>query len=86
MLEPTTLVSGARVDYGFGLWSETTGGRRAVYHDGAIPGFHAQAAAYPDAELVVVVLTNANPAAAPPALPVAAQVERAVAARAHQEP
>lgn len=58
MVAPTRLVDGRLADYGFGLSVVTPDGRPKVAHNGAMLGFSASAAYYPDAELTVVVLVN----------------------------
>jgi CubicO group peptidase (beta-lactamase class C family) len=54
----TRLASGRVVDYGFGLSLVGLDGRRKVAHNGAMLGFSASVAFYPDAGLTVAVLTN----------------------------
>jgi D-alanyl-D-alanine carboxypeptidase len=58
MSAPTRLQDGRLVDYGFGLSLVALDGRPKVAHNGAMLGFSASAAYYPDAELTVVVLAN----------------------------
>lgn len=58
MSAPTRLEGGREVDYGLGLSLVAPDGQRKVAHNGAMLGFSASAAYYPDAELAVVVLTN----------------------------
>lgn len=58
MAEPTPVAGGEFADYGFGLSRVPLGGRRKIAHNGAMLGFSASAAYYPDGELTVVVLTN----------------------------
>jgi D-alanyl-D-alanine carboxypeptidase len=58
MVAPTRLADGRLVEYGFGLSLVTLDGRRKLAHNGAMLGFSASAAYYPDSELTVVVLVN----------------------------
>ena len=58
MIAPTRLKDGRAVDYGFALSLVTLDGQRKVAHNGAMLGFSASAAYYPDSEHTVVVLTN----------------------------
>jgi len=58
MSAPAQLDDGSRVDYGFGLSLVSLDGRRKIAHNGAMLGFSASAAYYPDDDLTVVVLTN----------------------------
>lgn len=58
MSAPTRLGDGKAVDYGFALSTVPLDGKRKVAHNGAMPGFSASAAYYPDDGLTVVVLTN----------------------------
>lgn len=58
MSTATPLPSGRQADYGFGLSLVSPDGRRKVAHNGAMAGFSASAAYYPDDELTVVVLAN----------------------------
>ncbi len=58
MAAPTRLTDGREVEYGFALSLVEPDGRRKVAHGGAMLGFSAMAAYYPDTALTVVVLTN----------------------------
>jgi D-alanyl-D-alanine carboxypeptidase len=58
MTEPTRLGPGAAVDYGFGLALARPDGVRKISHGGAMRGYSAQGAHYPDHKMTVVVLTN----------------------------
>lgn len=58
MSAPTRLDEGKVVDYGFALSTVPLDGKQKVAHNGAMPGFSASAAYYPDDELTIVVLTN----------------------------
>lgn len=58
MIAPARLASGFEADYGFGLSLVRPDGRRKVAHNGAMRGFSATAAYYPDTALTVVVLAN----------------------------
>jgi D-alanyl-D-alanine carboxypeptidase len=58
MTERARLDSGATVEYGFGLALARPDDMRKVSHGGAMRGYSAQAAYYPDSAITVVVLTN----------------------------
>jgi CubicO group peptidase (beta-lactamase class C family) len=58
MTAPTRLDGGGNADYGFALSLVRMDGRAKVAHNGAMRGFSASAAYYPDAALTVVVLAN----------------------------
>lgn len=58
MSAPTQLEDGSTADYGFGLALVPLDGRSKVAHGGAMLGFSASAAYYPETGLTVVVLTN----------------------------
>ena len=58
MTTPGRLADGAPTGYGFGLFVDTLGGHRRIWHSGGINGFSASLDAYPDDSLIVVVLTN----------------------------
>jgi D-alanyl-D-alanine carboxypeptidase len=58
MTARTRVTSGPESDYGFGLSLVPLDGIRKVSHNGAMRGFSASAAYYPDSALTVVVLTN----------------------------
>ncbi len=58
MRTPTRLEGGGEADYGFALSLVPLEGRRKVAHNGAMLGFSASAAYYPDDALTVVVLAN----------------------------
>ena len=47
-------------DYGLGVISMVTKGRRVVMHGGGIDGFNTQLAYYPDSKTTIVVLSNVN--------------------------
>jgi CubicO group peptidase (beta-lactamase class C family) len=47
-------------DYGLGLMSVLTKGRRVISHDGGIDGFNTSMAYYPGTRTVVIVLSNVN--------------------------
>lgn len=55
-----------RMSYGFGMMVDTTDAGPYLHHDGAVAGFRAQAAWYPDERLAVVVLMNQGLAAPEP--------------------
>jgi D-alanyl-D-alanine carboxypeptidase len=58
MTEAARLDAGTPVDYGFGLALARPDGIRKISHGGAMRGYSAQAAHYPDRKTTVVVLTN----------------------------
>ncbi|MDQ3071474.1 MAG: beta-lactamase family protein [Acidobacteriota bacterium] len=64
MTAPTTVSSGGVAAYGFGLSLIEPDARRKIAHGGAMLGYSAMAAWYPDDELTVVVLTNRGDAGA----------------------
>jgi D-alanyl-D-alanine carboxypeptidase len=81
MTTPLRLTNGDELPYAFGLATHYKLGHRAVSHNGSILGFTSQLAYYPDLDLGVAVLINANPA------PAAADIyaaEEAIAAAAMQ--
>ncbi|HEX8903302.1 MAG TPA: serine hydrolase domain-containing protein [Longimicrobiaceae bacterium] len=55
-----------RMAYGFGMMVDTTDAGPYLHHDGAVSGFRAQVAWYPDEHLAVVVLMNQGLAAPEP--------------------
>jgi CubicO group peptidase (beta-lactamase class C family) len=58
MISPSILRDAKQIDYGFGLHIGDYEGHRELSHGGTIDGFSAQLSAYPDDELVVVLLAN----------------------------
>ncbi len=64
MTAPTPVSSGGLAAYGFGLSLIEPDARRKIAHGGAMLGYSAMAAWYPDDELTVVVLTNRGDAGA----------------------
>ena len=58
MTTRTRLVDGSEADYGFALSLVQPDGARKIAHNGAMRGFSASAAYYPDTETTVVVLVN----------------------------
>lgn len=59
MTAGTTLSTGRRVSYGFGLVADTAaGGRVMIHHGGGIPGFVSQVSYFPADSTTVVVLSN----------------------------
>lgn len=61
MTAPSSLLDGTPLRYGMGLGVTTDPrGLRTIGHGGGIGGFTSQANWYPDAQLAVVVLMNAN--------------------------
>ncbi len=62
MTTPVVLPSGRPMTYGFGLTSDTIGGRQIISHGGGINGFSSYLSYVPRDSLVVVVLANTSPA------------------------
>ncbi|MEO8698953.1 MAG: serine hydrolase domain-containing protein [Kofleriaceae bacterium] len=58
MIVPATLADGSHPAYGFGLFVDTLGGHRVVFHGGGINGFVSTLASYPDDDLDIAVLVN----------------------------
>lgn len=58
MIAPTGLADGRKADYGFALSLVQPDHVRKIAHNGAMRGFSASAAYYPETETTVVVLTN----------------------------
>lgn len=68
MTRAATLSDGTTVQYGLGIKvAEDYRGLRYIGHGGTAPGFRADAAWYPDAQLAVVVLMNTSPTNLSPA-------------------
>ena len=53
-----TLVSGKKINYGFGLVPGVFNGHKTISHTGGIPGFASAATYVPDDSLSIVVFTN----------------------------
>jgi D-alanyl-D-alanine carboxypeptidase len=83
MTTPVKLPSGRPMNYGFGLTSDTIGGRRVISHGGGINGFVSLLMYVPQDSLVVAVLANTSPA---PSDAVAAAITRAVLGVAQPQP
>ena len=62
MTTPVVFANGRPMTYGFGLGSDTIGGRRIISHGGAINGFNSFMSYVPQDSLVIVVLANTAPA------------------------
>ena len=62
MTTPVTLHSGRPMTYGYGLTSDTVGGRRVISHGGGINGFISFLTFVPQDSLVIAVLANTSPA------------------------
>ena len=60
MWTPVRLTGGGVSQYGFGWQLDSLDGHRQVSHGGALPGFRAQMARFPNDSLTVIVLTNAD--------------------------
>jgi CubicO group peptidase (beta-lactamase class C family) len=58
MIAPTRLADGREAEYGFALSLVQPDGVRKIAHNGAMRGFSASAAYYPETETTVVVLVN----------------------------
>ena len=54
------LSTGATFDYGFGWSLDSLDGHWRVHHGGALPGFRAEMARFPDDSLTVIILTNGD--------------------------
>jgi CubicO group peptidase (beta-lactamase class C family) len=68
MTTAATLDDGTKVQYGLGIKvGEDYRGLKYIGHGGTAPGFRADAAWYPEAQLAVVVLTNTSPSNLVPA-------------------
>jgi D-alanyl-D-alanine carboxypeptidase len=74
MIAPTRLADDSEIDYGFALSLVQPDGARKVAHNGAMRGFSASAAYYPETESTVVVLVNRGDVRAE-------AIERAIARR-----
>lgn len=57
---PTILADGSNSAYGLGVFTRTADGRRIVNHGGESVGFLSQSTVYPDSDVAIVVLTNAD--------------------------
>lgn len=67
MITPAKLDDGTILQYGMGIKvGENYRGLRYIGHGGTAPGFRADAAWYPDAQMAVVVLMNTSPAGISP--------------------
>ena len=60
MTTPARLKDGSTTGYGFGLSIDAFDGHRRISHGGGINGFTSSLAYYPDDDLTIVVLANAN--------------------------
>jgi CubicO group peptidase (beta-lactamase class C family) len=60
MYAPTRLLDGGTSPYGFGWDLTPLVGHRRIHHGGSLPGFRAEMARFPDDDLTVIVLTNAD--------------------------
>jgi D-alanyl-D-alanine carboxypeptidase len=61
MTAPTVLAGGDTVRYGFGLYLDTLGAHRKLYHGGAnLNGFGAYLAHYPEDGLTIAILSNSG--------------------------
>ncbi|HEX3577127.1 MAG TPA: serine hydrolase domain-containing protein [Thermoanaerobaculia bacterium] len=77
MRTPSTLSDGLSVDYGFGTRLGNLGGHRIVGHTGNGGGFRNIFERFPDDDLTIVVLTNADGGAVRPAM-IATRIARLV--------
>ena len=62
MWTPASLTGGGTSGYGFGWALDSLDGHWRVSHGGALPGFRAEIARFPNDSLTVIVLTNADAA------------------------
>jgi D-alanyl-D-alanine carboxypeptidase len=60
MYTPARLTYGNMSAYGFGWDLNPLVGHRRIHHGGSLPGFRAEMARFPDDDLAVIVLTNAD--------------------------
>jgi CubicO group peptidase (beta-lactamase class C family) len=60
MQAPITLATGETSGYGLGVWVGTHRGRRTIGHGGGDPGVSAYVVRYPDDDLSIAVLCNAD--------------------------
>jgi CubicO group peptidase (beta-lactamase class C family) len=60
MSTPVSLTGGGHFGYGFGWSLDSLDGHPQVHHGGALPGFRAEMARFPQDSLTVIVLTNAD--------------------------
>lgn len=62
VLKMTTAPPIARDKYGMGIFVEDSRpGKRYLWHNGEIPGYHAMNAYFPDEHLAIIVLSNSDP-------------------------
>jgi D-alanyl-D-alanine carboxypeptidase len=61
MTVPTTLTTNSVAPYGFGFFLQPQLGRPQVWHTGAINGFLSSLTYFPNEELAIAVIINANP-------------------------
>ncbi len=59
LVAPEHLSTGAAVPYGLGLFVDTYGGRRRVWHNGIWAGYRSVFMRFPDARLTIIALCNA---------------------------
>ena len=64
MTTPARLAGNTLAPYGLGVFVSNQLGRPAVWHTGAIPGFHSSLVYFPDRDIAVAVIINALPAPA----------------------
>src|SRR5436853_5075730 len=60
MIQPAELKDGSQASYGAGIMLGRLGKHRSLGHGGSIHGFSSQLSFYPDDEVTVVVLANAE--------------------------
>ncbi len=58
------LADGSSLSYGYGVFSDSLGAHRRIYHGGDVNGFSGFASVYPDADLVIVAFSNTRGPAA----------------------
>jgi CubicO group peptidase (beta-lactamase class C family) len=59
LVAPERLSTGGHVPYGFGLFVDTYGGRRRVWHNGIWAGYRSLFMRFPDAHVTIIALCNA---------------------------
>jgi CubicO group peptidase (beta-lactamase class C family) len=60
MISPFTLNDGRKSEYGYGLSNTILGEFQAVWHGGSVPGFANYAVYFPERDIYIAVLSNAD--------------------------